>query len=165
MRICRDNIIASNQTIRETFKIESKAADILVNPYFIKKRMKDVLGFDVTYREISWFIEKSIKQLDKKLKLKGVMGQEIGMPGYVRSRYQTMILQRDKAITNAEVEIQLYNFKELETMIRSVLTKSGYKQALIIREEALEDEQFEAMDGPSLQIGVQSDLQHFMKLF
>lgn len=43
-------------------------------------------------------------------------------------------------------------------MIRSVLTKSGYKQALIIREEALEDEQFEAMDGPSLQIGVQSDL-------
>lgn len=45
---------------------------------------------------------------------------------------------------------QLYNFKELEAMIRSVLAKAGYKQALIIREDVLEEENFEAMDGYSL---------------
>lgn len=49
--------------------------------------MKDVLGMDVSFREISWFIEKSMRNLNKKLQLKGVMGQEMGMPGYIRSRY------------------------------------------------------------------------------
>lgn len=43
------------------FKIESKASDILVNPYYIKKKMKDVCGVDIPYREIAWFINKTMK--------------------------------------------------------------------------------------------------------
>lgn len=74
LRICRDNIISNNSTIREIFKIESKASDILVNPYYIKKKLKDVCGVDVTYREISWFISKIMQQTLKKLQLKGVLG-------------------------------------------------------------------------------------------
>ena len=74
LRICRDNIISNNCSVREIFKIESKASDILVNPYFIKKKMKDVCGLDVSYREISWFVDKSMKQMLKKLQLKGVLG-------------------------------------------------------------------------------------------
>jgi hypothetical protein len=41
----------------------------------------------------------------------------------------------------------LFNFKELETMIKSMLTKTGYKQALLVREDALEDENLTSMDG------------------
>ena len=92
LRICRDNIISRNVSIRGIFKIESKASDILVNPYFMKKTMKDVCGMDVSFREISWFINKSMKVMVKKLQMRGVLGQEIGMPGYVRARYQTMML-------------------------------------------------------------------------
>lgn len=137
LRICRDNIISNNCTIRDIFKIESKASDILVNPYYIKKKMKDVCGVDVPYREISWFINKSMKQMLKKLQLKGVLGQEMGMPGYVRSRYKTMMMGD---LQNKDVILTFFNFKELETMIRSVLTKAGYKSALAVREEAYKDE-------------------------
>ena len=67
LRICRDNIISNNSSIREIFKIESKASDILVNPYYIKKKMKDICGVDISYREISWFINKTMNQMLKKL--------------------------------------------------------------------------------------------------
>ena len=92
---------------------------------------------DVPYREISWFINKSMKQMLKKLQLKGVLGQEMGMPGYVRSRYKTMMMGD---LQNKDVILTFFNFKELETMIRSVLTKAGYKSALAVREEAYKDE-------------------------
>lgn len=92
LRICRDNIITNNSSIRRIFQIESKSSDVLVNPYYIKKKMKDVCGIDCSYREISWFINKSMVNMLKKLQLKGVLGQEMGMPGYVRARYQTMML-------------------------------------------------------------------------
>ena len=61
LRIIRDNIISNNSNIREIFQIESKASDILVNPYYIKKKMKDVCGVEITYREISWFINKTME--------------------------------------------------------------------------------------------------------
>ena len=61
----------------------------------------------------------------------------MGMPGYVRSRYKTMMMGE---LTNKDVELTFFNFKELETMIRSVLNKAGYKSALAVREEALEEE-------------------------
>lgn len=59
----------------------------------------------------------------------------------------------------------LFNFRELETQIKSVLAKAGYKAQLLVREDALEDEGMSEMDGPSLAIGVQSDLLHFVKIF
>ena len=87
LRICRDNIIASNRTIRQIFKIDSNASDVLVNPYFIKKRMKDLCGIDASFKEICWFVDSTMTQMMKKLQLKAVMGQEMGFPGYVRARY------------------------------------------------------------------------------
>lgn len=98
MRICRDNIITQNASIRKIFQIESKSSDVLVNPYYIKKKMKDVCGIDCTYQEISWFINKSMVNMLKKLQLKGVLGQEMGMPGYVRARYQTMMLSSGETV-------------------------------------------------------------------
>ena len=67
LRICRDNIISTNLTIRAIFKIDSSASDVLINPYFIKKRLKDVCGLDATFKEISWFVDKSMKRMLKKL--------------------------------------------------------------------------------------------------
>ena len=86
----------------------------------------------------------------KKLQLKAVMGQEMGFPGYVRARYQTMMLQ-SSLDPNADIMSQYFNFKELETMIRSVLTKAGYRMALIEREEAYEKESMADLDGENLQ--------------
>ena len=65
----------------------------MVNPYFIKKKLKDICGLEVSFKDISWFIEVTMKQMLKKLQLKGVLGQEIGMPGYIRARYKTLIMQ------------------------------------------------------------------------
>ena len=48
------------------------------------------------------------------------------MPGYVRARYQTMMLQSNIK-GKADLMSQFFNFKELETMIKSVLLKAGYK--------------------------------------
>lgn len=61
----------------------------------------------------------------------------MGMPGYVRSRFKTMMMGD---LSGSETTLNFFNFKELESMLRSVLTKAGYKTALLIREEALEDE-------------------------
>ena len=82
----------------------------------------------------------------KKLQLKGVLGQEMGMPGYVRSRYKTM-MQGD--MSNSDI-LSFFNFRELENMIRSVLNKAGYKTALFVREDALVDEELTQMEGSSL---------------
>ena len=65
-------------SIRGIFKIDSSASDVLVNPYFIKKQLKTVCGLDATFKEISWFVDKTMKQMLKKLQMKAVMGQEIG---------------------------------------------------------------------------------------
>ena len=51
---------------------------------------------------------------------------------------------------NADVMSQYFNFKELETMIRSVLTKAGYRMALIEREDAHEYDSME-LEGENLQ--------------
>ena len=109
--------------------------------------MKDVCGADIAYREIAWFVNKMMIQMLKKLQLKGVLGQEMGMPGYVRSRYQSLMLQEGTNVQSVDLMQTLFNFKELETMIKSMLTKTGYKQGLIIREDALEDENLIQMDG------------------
>ena len=97
--------------------------------------------------------------------MRGVLGQEMGMDGYVRSRYQTMMLQSGASVSNTDLVKTLFNFKELETMIKSALVKAGYKQALLVREEAYEDEQLAEMDGFQLSIGLQGDFQHFVKLY
>ena len=165
LRIIRDNIIANNSSVREVFKIESKASDILVNPYFVKKRLKDVCGLDMPYPEISKFVNKSMQVMMKKLQIKGVLGQEMGMPGYTRARYKTMILAEGIGVNNTSQMDKLFNFKELETMIKSNLRSAGYSQPAIEREEALEGEQLRQMEGNDLQIGVQNDLQHFLKIF
>jgi hypothetical protein len=60
--------------------------------------MKDVCGADITYREIVWFVNKMMVQILKKLQLKGVLGQEIGMPGYTRSRYQSLMLKKGTTV-------------------------------------------------------------------
>ena len=101
----------------------------------------------------------------KKLQMKGVLGQEIGMPGYVRARYQSMMLSEGLNVDFQDVMKYLFNFKELETLIKSVLAKAGYKQALQVRDDALVDENLTQMDGDMLSFGVQSDLQHFIKIF
>ena len=54
-------------SIRGIFKIDSSASDVLVNPYFIKKQLKTVCGLDATFKEISWFVDKTMKQMLKKL--------------------------------------------------------------------------------------------------
>ena len=58
----------------------------------------------------------------------------------------------------------MFNFREFETVIKSALSKAGYKSALIKREDAYENEQIDQMEDDSLQIGMQNDYQHFVKL-
>lgn len=56
MVITRDYIIAKNLQIRESFGIKTQTSDVLVHPYFIKRKIKDICGNDVNFYDIEHMI-------------------------------------------------------------------------------------------------------------
>lgn len=60
VRILRDAIIAKQTSMREMFDIKSTQIDIQIQPYFVKRRCKDICGSDATFVEIEWFVRKLI---------------------------------------------------------------------------------------------------------
>lgn len=65
-----------------------------------------------------------------------------------------MMLQDGISVKNSDLMKMLFNFKELETLIKSALIKAGYKTAMLEREDAFEDEQLTQMEGSQLSIGL-----------
>jgi hypothetical protein len=60
VRLIRDAIIAKTNNLREMFEIKSLAIDIQMQPYFMKRKLKDIVGNDATFIEIEWFVRKLI---------------------------------------------------------------------------------------------------------
>jgi hypothetical protein len=58
MVITRDFIISKNKTIRDGFKIKTMTQDVIVHPYYMKRKIKDICGNDVTFDEIEVMIRK-----------------------------------------------------------------------------------------------------------
>lgn len=56
MRVVRDHIISKNLTIRGCFDIRAFSIEVMVKPYFIKRKLKDICGSDATFKEIDWLI-------------------------------------------------------------------------------------------------------------
>ena len=66
MIITRDYIISKNKTIREGFKIKTLTQDVLVHPYFMKRKIKDICGNDVTFEEIEMMVRKLMNDTQRK---------------------------------------------------------------------------------------------------
>jgi hypothetical protein len=49
VRIIRDAIIAKTNSLREMFNIKSVAIDLQMQPYFVKRKLKDICGNDATF--------------------------------------------------------------------------------------------------------------------
>jgi muramoyltetrapeptide carboxypeptidase LdcA involved in peptidoglycan recycling len=49
MQLTRDFIISRNMSIRDGFGIKSLTQDVLVHPYYIKRKIKDICGNDVDF--------------------------------------------------------------------------------------------------------------------
>jgi hypothetical protein len=58
MVITRDFIISKNLSIRDGFGIQSLTQDVLVHPYFIKRKIKDICGNDVNFHDIELLVRK-----------------------------------------------------------------------------------------------------------
>ena len=83
----RDSIIQKSLTVRNRFDITSLSADVQVTPYFMKKKLKEICGSDATFKEISWIVRTLQTQTIQKIKLRSVLGIEVGQPGHVKTRY------------------------------------------------------------------------------
>ena len=66
MIITRDFIISKNLSIRDGFGIKSMTQDVLVHPYFIKRRIKDICGNDVNFNDIELMVRKIMETTHKK---------------------------------------------------------------------------------------------------
>ena len=64
VRIIRDSVVAKMVNLRDLFDIKTTSVDVQVNPYFIKRRIKDIAGSDATFKEIDWFVRKLIQMSD-----------------------------------------------------------------------------------------------------
>ena len=58
-----------------------------------------------------------------------------------------------------------FNFKKFEVSLKANLSRAGYKPALKPKEQALVVEKLDNMTGDQLQVAVQADFQHFIKIF
>lgn len=58
LRYTRDFIIAKNLTIRIAFGIDSLKQDIILHPYFVKHKLKEICGQDVSFKEIEMLVRK-----------------------------------------------------------------------------------------------------------
>jgi hypothetical protein len=64
VRIIRDGIISKTSSFREAFDIKNTVVDMQLQPYFVKRRIKDIAGNDATFVEIAWFVRKLISLTD-----------------------------------------------------------------------------------------------------
>lgn len=94
MVITRDYIISKNYTIREGFGIKSLTQDVLVHPYYMKRKIKDICGNDVNFRDIESIVRKIMNDTRKKQELQSVVGIELGQPGHIRTRYAFQLQER-----------------------------------------------------------------------
>lgn len=72
VRIIRDSVVAKTSSLREMFDIKTSSIDVIVQPYFIKRRIKDIVGSDATFKEIEWFVRKLISMSEQKLSYRTV---------------------------------------------------------------------------------------------
>lgn len=134
MRFVRDFIISKNMTVREAFEIKALEGDVLIQPYFIKRKLKFMCGNDVTYKDIDVLIRKLMSIRAKKQKLASVVGIELGELGHIRTPYTAKIhefnTRKFKAVETIYEEgemIEMFNFKEFETLLKQTLMKAGFK--------------------------------------
>lgn len=66
IRMVSDYIYGKNLGIRACFEIESFTLDVLVQPYFMKRKLKEICGENASFKEIDWFIRKLMQQTVKK---------------------------------------------------------------------------------------------------
>jgi len=78
-------------TVKEAFSIKSLRGDVLVQPYFMKRKLKIICGNDVSYKDIDLLIRKLLQIRQKKQKLASVVSIEIGEVGHVRTPYTAKI--------------------------------------------------------------------------
>ena len=126
LRVIRDNIISCGKHLREVFGIKSEAIDVQLSPYYMKRKIKDTLGQDATYKEVSWFVDKLMMQNFKKILMRSVSGKELGQTGFVKSRYLSSI-DSEAIVKSGNLDDQMFNFKEFESVMRTTLFKAGYK--------------------------------------
>lgn len=91
MVITRDYIISKNLSIREGFGIKSLTQDVMVHPYFIKRKIKDICGNDVNFHDIELLVRKIMTTTQKKQELQAVVGIELGQPGHIRTRHSAKL--------------------------------------------------------------------------
>lgn len=58
LRYVRDYIISKNFTARQAFDIDTLTGDVMVHPYFIKRKLKVICGDEIPYQDIDTFIRK-----------------------------------------------------------------------------------------------------------
>ena len=78
VRQIRDIIIQANTTIRKQFEITSESADLQLEPYYMRQRIKQVCGPDSSYEEIANFVENIQMYCEQKIKLQSIMEVEVG---------------------------------------------------------------------------------------
>jgi hypothetical protein len=91
-------------------------------------------GNDVTYKDIDVLIRKLMSIRAKKQKLASVVGIELGELGHIRTPYTAKIhefnTRKFKAVETIYEEgemIEMFNFKEFETLLKQTLMKAGFK--------------------------------------
>ena len=125
LRFVRDFIISKNMTVRDAFEIKTLSSDVLIQPYFIKRKLKFICGNDVTYKDIDVLIRKLMSIRAKKQKLASVVGIELGEIGHIRTPYTAKIhelnTRKYKTVETIYEEgemIEMFNFKEFETLLK-----------------------------------------------
>lgn len=173
LRYARDYIISRNLTIRSAFGIESLKIDILVHPFFMKFKLKEICGQDVSFKEIEVLVRKLMSLTKKKEELAAVVGIQLGQPGHIRTRHSAKLhLQHTEKFREGRFTDPNYfsedafNFREFEVMMKNALAKAGFKPPIVRRERVLEEEKFEMnMDDENLSKGTLVDFQHFIKCY
>lgn len=121
INIIRDSIINQGATIRGFFSVKSFEQNYIMKKLDLKKIMKNVLGSSASNEEIEMFMTFLDTYSQEETEQRRTIQPDIATEGYVKIRIDPL-----KVLGNGGYAT-LYNFRDLENLLKKALQKLQYK--------------------------------------